>query len=130
MFRWCRHQSTTPLYAIHTLTNNKPNILIINIGSNNMRNEIIKIVTLCKSYGVNEILVSGVTPRHGCQTKIDELNTILEIKQDEFNYRFIKNENIMPALHLRRDKVHLNEYGLNVLANNFINILHDDRYSA
>ena len=41
------------------------------------------------------------------QTNINELNTILEIKQDEFNYRFIRNENIMPALHLWRDKVHL-----------------------
>ena len=67
--------------------------------------------------------LSGVKPRHGYQTKINELNTILEIKQDEFNYRFIKNENIMPALHLWRDKVHLNEYGLNVVANHFINIL-------
>ena len=86
-------------YAIHTLTNNKPDIVIINISSNNTRkdkpisiaNEIIKIVTLCKSYGVNEILVSGVTPRHGCQTRINELNTILEIKQDEFNYCFDYN---------------------------------------
>ena len=60
-------------------------------------------------------------PRHGCQTKMNEL------KQDKFNYRFIKNENIMPALHLWCDKVHLNEHGLNVLANHFINILNDDR---
>ena len=36
----------------------------------------------------------------------------------------------MPALHLWRDKVHLNEYGLNVLTNNFINMLNDGRYSA
>ena len=65
---------------------------------------------------------------HGCQTKINELYTILEIKQDEFNYSFTKNENSMPALHLWRDNVHL--YGLNVIVNNFINILNDDRYSA
>ena len=92
--------------------------------------QLITLVTLCKSYGVNEILVSGVTPRHRCQTKINEFNTILEIKQDEFNYCFIKNENIMPALHLWCDNVHLNEYGLNLLVNNVINILNDDRYSA
>ena len=39
-----------------------------------IEDEIIKIVTLCKSYGLNEILVSGVTPRLGCQTKMNEVN--------------------------------------------------------
>ena len=83
----------------------------------------INIVKLSKRYGgVNEIIVSGVTPRHGCQTKINEVNSILELKQDEFNYRFIKKENIMPALHLWRDKMHLNESGLDLLANNYIYI--------
>ena len=52
-------------YAIHSLKYNKPDIVIINIGSNNMRKdkpiliaeEIINIVMLCKRYGVNEILL-------------------------------------------------------------------------
>ena len=56
-------------YAIHTLTNNKPDIVIINISSNNMRrdkpiskaDEIINIVTLCNSCGVHEILVRSNT---------------------------------------------------------------------
>ena len=42
----------------------------------------------------SQIFVSGVTPRYGCQTKINELNSMLDIKQVESNYRFIKNENI------------------------------------
>ena len=125
-------------YAIHTLKKNKPDIVILNIGSNNMRkdkptsiaDDIINIVSLCKSYGVKEIFVSGVTPRYGCQTKINELNSMLGIKQVESNYRFIKNENIMPTSHLWREKVHLNECGLTILVNNFINILNDDTYSA
>ena len=36
----------------------------------------------------------------------------------------------MSVFHLWRDKVHLNESGLEVLANSFISILNDDRYSA
>ena len=55
---------------------------------------------------------------------------MLDIKQVESNYRFIKNENIMLTSHLWRDKVHLNECGLTISVNNFINILNDDTYSA
>ena len=50
---------------ISQLTDDFPDFLqslniLISIGD-----EIINIVTLFKSYGVNEILVSVVTPRHG-----------------------------------------------------------------
>ena len=116
-------------YATPTLTNNKPDIVIINVGSNNMRrdkpvciaDDIIGIASQCKTYGVNQVLISGLTPQIGSQTKIDELNSILESRQEEWKYSFLQNQNILASEHLWRDKVHLNDAGLALLANNFLN---------
>ena len=73
--------------------------------------------------------MAGITPRQGCQSKIDELNNLLECKQPEFQYTFINNENILPSEHLWRDKLHLNDAGLSILANNFISILNDNSFN-
>ena len=95
-------------YAMHTLENDKPDIVIINAGSNDTRNEkpiviaenIINIAILCKNYGVNQVFVPGITPRREYQTKIDDVNDLLRNKQHAFNYVFIKNENIIASEHL------------------------------
>ena len=120
-------------YTTHTLINNKPDIVIINVGSNNMRrdkpvciaDDIIGIASQCKKYGVNQVLISGLTPQIGSQKKIDELNSILESRQEECEYSFIQNQNILASEHLWRDKVHLNDAGLALLANNFLKALND-----
>ena len=56
-------------------------------------------------------LVSAVTRRHGFQTKINELNRLLEGKQNESDFIFIDNTNILSSEHLWRDRVHLNDSG-------------------
>ena len=81
-------------YALHTLQTNKPEIVIINIGLNNIKKDkpitiaedIISLATVCKSYGVQKVFVSGITPRYSYQTKINELKNILEGKQVEYGY--------------------------------------------
>ena len=104
--------------ATHTLQNDKPDIIIINAGSNNIKTDkpvtiledIANIVITCKKYGVTEVFVSSLTPRLGCQSKIDELNKLLYEKQREFEYTFIKNDNIISSDHLWRDNIHLNNF--------------------
>ena len=121
-------------YALHTLQTSKPEIVKINIGLNNIKKDkpitiaedIISLATVCKSYGVQKVFVSGITPRYSYQTNINELNNILEGKQVEYGYFFIKNVNVLAHEHLWRDKVHLNDAGLDMLANNFLDILNDD----
>ena len=121
-------------YALHTLKKDKPDIVIINVGSNNMKTDkpitiaedLISLTEVCKTHGVGKVYISGITPRHGYQTKIDELNNILEGKQVNYHYSFIKNDNIVPNEHLWRDKIHLNDAGLDKLANNFLYVLNND----
>ena len=80
--------------------------------------------------GVEQIFVPGVTPRHGLKTKINELNRLLEGKQNESDFIFIDNTNILSSEYLWRDRVHLNDSGIAKLADNFITALNNDRYSG
>ena len=56
-------------FALYVLENDKPDIVIINVGSNNMRKDkpvtvaedIITLVDLCKKQGVGQTFVSAVT---------------------------------------------------------------------
>ena len=125
-------------FASYVLENDKPDIVIINVGGNNMSkdkpiivaDDIMDIVHLCKMQGVEQTFVSGVTPKHGFQTKINELNRLLEGKQNESDFIYIDNTNILSSEHLWRDRVHLNDSGIAKLADNFITALNNDRYSG
>ena len=102
--------------------------IIINVGTNNLSYqnqieneimmEIIEIAKKCHQYGINEIFIAGLTirPRYDKQININNLLTEYATK---FNYRFIDNTDIMEK-HLWKDKLHLNEQGTIILANNFI----------
>ena len=50
---------------------------------------------------------------------VEEINKLICEKQVFYDYRVIKNANITRE-HIWRDKIHLNESGLSLLANNFI----------
>ena len=52
--------------------------------------DLISLSEVCKTHGVRKVYISGIAPRHGYQTKIDELNNILEGKQVNYHYSFIK----------------------------------------
>ena len=117
-------------YCIPTLRDDQPDIAIIHIGSYSlyrndnfgMVDEILNIVDICKSYGVNEVFVSGITCRHQFYKNVCEINNMLRSKQFIKDFIFIDNANLKPE-HIWRDKIHLNDNGTSILTNNFIRCL-------
>ena len=114
-------------YCLPTLIDDKPDTCIIHVGTNSLNienpteivNDILNIVEICRSYGVNDIYVSGITYRENFQELVSGTNNLLRKKQLLNHFSFIENDNISAA-HIWRDKLHLNENGTIVLANNFI----------
>ena len=117
-------------HALPTLKEKSPDRVIIHVGSNNLTkkswqspneivNEIISVVQVCRDHGVNDIFVSGLTYRPAFQGKIDEINSMLMRNANNFNYKFIDNGSIRKE-HLWRDDLHLNNEGLSILANNYL----------
>ena len=76
---------------------------------------------------VNEVFVNGIPCRPGYQNKIDDINRILEANGKNFDYEFISSSNIEEH-HLFRDKLHLNNQGVVVLATNFLTALGKPSY--
>ena len=123
--------TTTQLkhYVKPTLEEDKPDIVILCVGTNNFTKKkqsdvqiaqgIIEIVNICQDAGVNEIYVSGIINRPLFQSRVIELNRILEANAETHHYIFMKNSNITES-ELWKDKLHLNNKGVIILANNFI----------
>ena len=122
-------------YMKPTLEEESPDIVILNIGTNNLTKnrtqteediagEIIKMVEECRYMGVNEIFVSGLTVRKGWLNQIKNINNILIQKASAHNFKFIDNENIKYE-DLSYDGLHLQKEGTIKLANNFIYVLNN-----
>ena len=79
-------------------------------------------VDVYRSYGVNEIYVSGLTVRRGYINQINTINRMLKQKAGENNFTFIDNSNIELRL-LQQDGLHLQGKGTEILATNFINAI-------
>ena len=119
-------------YAKEVLEEVHPDTIILHIGGNDLSNpnstaknvleEIINIIKMCRNGRVNDIIVSAITTRPACQEKIDELNKLLKNNANTHNYIFCDNSNIQRN-HLWKDKVHLNNEGMTLLAINYIDIL-------
>ena len=120
-------------YYIHaTLNEDKPDTVIIDAGTNNLTKknqtaeeittEIIDIVKTCKSRGVNTIFVSSMTCRPLHQIKINQINEVLKHHAGIYDDEFIDN-NCIRNEHLRKDGVHLNKQGINILANKLLHHL-------
>ena len=122
-------------YCVHTLMNDKPDCVIINIGTNdlnklesyNIFGNIINIVDICKSYGVNEVYVSGIIFRETHKVKISEINEFLSRRQSVNDYIYINNDRIGKD-NLWNDGIHLNKSGTIILANHFIDVLNKKNY--
>ena len=81
-------------------------------------NDILNIVGVCCSYGVNNVFVSSITYRQQFQKSVSAnnyLNKLLLSKQLLNNFKVIKNDNIT-AEHIWREKIHLNHKGTIILA--------------
>ena len=82
--------------------NDKPDCVIINIGTNdlnklesyNIFGNIINIVDICKSYGVNEVYVSGIIFGENHKLKLSEINEFLSRRQSVNNFIYINNDRI------------------------------------
>ena len=106
-----------------------PDTVIINGGTNNLTKtnqsaeeiteEILDIVDICRKHGVKNILVSSITCRPEFQWKIDDINKLLQDNSVRYSYVFINNGNINEN-HLKRDQLHLNHHGTILLTNNFL----------
>ena len=114
-------------YCVPSLDNLKPDVCILNIGTNSVNKDdtstitkdIGNIVKRCHEYGVNKVYVSTVICRPQFQNKVDQLNTSLRAAQVESDYELIENGNIIPY-HLCRDRLHLNNKGIIILARIFL----------
>lgn len=119
-------------YAKEVLEEEHPDTIILHIGGNDLSNpkstaknvleEIINIIQMCRNGGVNDIIVSAITSRPSCQVKIDEVNRLLKNNANTHNYIFCDNLNIQRN-HLWKDKIHLNNEGMTLLVNNYLDIL-------
>ena len=124
--------SQLKFYVEPTLIEDKPDIAILCIGTNNLSKknqsaldivtEIIEIVFKCKESGVNEVFVSGLPCRPAYQSTIDEVNDLLKTNASTYGFMFISSSNI-EYTHLYKDKLHLNNEGIILLANNYLGAL-------
>ena len=120
-------------YVKATLQEDNPDTIIICAGSNNLTkkrnqtteetaNEIMEIVKTCQKGGVSRIFVSSITYRPLHQDKINKINDLLKHYAGIYNFEFIDNNSIR-SHHIKNDGVHLNQEGIRILADNFLNYL-------
>ena len=117
-------------YCPKPLNDIKPDIVIINIGTNKIgiddpfeiSKDINRIVKICKDHGVNKVLMSSITCRPGHPRLVEDLNNILRARQLTYDYALICNENIT-ADFIWKDRIHLGNRGTDRLTSNFRRIL-------
>ena len=63
--------------------------------------------------------VSSITCRPQYQDKVDAVNVLLQAYGTHHGYDYIDNSEIS-EFHLKRDGVHLNPQGVNILEDNFL----------
>ena len=101
-------------YSQATLADDKPDIMIIHVGTNNITkkrqsdieivSEIMDIVTHCQIGGVNEVYVSSLICRPAFQERINAINHLLARKAIDYDFIFIDNSNIK-EYHLWDDSI-------------------------
>ena len=126
-------------YIEPSLIDDCPDAVILHIGTNDLKHaknqnenpkeiamRIIDIGNKCIAHGVQKVFISEILQRSNASLNkiIHEINNILQDLCTTNNFLFIAHTNIsMDHLY---DEVHLNNDGMNILANNFINILNEN----
>ena len=125
-------------YITPHLEFDKPDIVVIHIGSNNVSynnlnanpavfaQNIIEIGNKCVNYGVQEVVISSIFVKESIKLGafIRKINDELRELCLEKNFHFISNDNIIRK-HICGDGVHLLEVGTNILAANIVSYLND-----
>ena len=124
-------------YVLPTLQDTSPETVIIHVGINNILHkgkmvepdviakEIANIGLTCKDYKVKNIFISNIL----YSTKAD-INSIRVINEkigelcECYGFTLIDNSEVEKG-HLWKDGIHLNDQGIKLLADNYINILNE-----
>ena len=82
-------------------------------------NNIMKVANECKTYGIKNIFISGLTINNRLLSDlINTMNNALKLDCIKYGYHFIENSNIPD--NLWEDGLHLNTSGKGKLLNNFL----------
>ena len=123
-------------YAIPPLEQEKPDIAVIHVGSNNVTydnlgddpnviaEKIIQIGQRCIEYGVKDVIISSIFVKHSLKLSafIRKINDELRVLCELCNFKFVSNDNIIRK-HLCGDGVHLTTSGTNILAGNIVDFI-------
>ena len=91
-------------------------------------NNIMKIASECKTYGIKNIFISGLTINNRLHSDlINTMNNALKLDCIKYSYIFIKNSNMLPD-NLWQDCLHLNSSGKGRLLNNFLVSLNNNYF--
>ena len=122
-------------YSLPHLIEEAPNSLIVHSGTNSIHNkdktpeniadEVIQMGTTARSFGVENVLISGLVQRNNgmvTENKRKEVNRFISDKCSMHGFIYIDNNNISLE-DIDSDRVHLHESGSVKLANNILNAL-------
>ena len=121
-------------YVKEVLEEAQPDTMTIHVGTNDITKSqssekeiaqnVTKIVNTCRNKGVNKIIVSALTIRPKFSAKIGAISKLFSTYANSHNFIFLDNSQIRRE-HLWKDKLHLNDEGRILLANNFLKSLHE-----
>ena len=122
---------------IPSLLKEKPDTVVIHVGSNNithrifddcnaakLADEIIDIGKMCTQYGVKDAIFSSIFVKNSIKLSkmISQVNETVTKKCEENEFHFVSNDNILRK-HLCKDGVHLTDEGTNIFAGNIVDYI-------
>ena len=135
-FNGATSQHLKSFHMMPTLQEHPPDTAIIHVGTNSLRTTrgeaptseediahgIIDCAFTCKSFGVENIVISGICERRGkfFAKRLQKVNDILETYCEYYNFSFIRNDAIKYDTHLKDDGIHLNNDGREILIESFL----------
>ena len=96
--------------GINDIVNNKKFFMLENIKN---------IARKCKKYGIQKVLIFGLTTNRLAQDVIEEVNKLIKNMCNIEGYCYVNNDNITRA-NLFKDGLHLLDTGKQILADNFV----------
>lgn len=123
-------------YIIPNLEQNKPDVVIIHVGSNNisynklnvdpsvLAEKIINVGNNCIKYGVEDVVISSIFVKESIELSayIRKVNDVLRELCSKHKLHFVSNDNITRK-HLCGDGVHLENEGTNILGDNIVSFI-------
>ena len=120
-------------HVIPTLLEDKPDIVIVHVGINDVLNRfdqdqiienIQQMYITCKNFNVNQVIISGIVScKRADNSVINYINENVKVESTTERYQFLDNGNIKLE-NLYRDGLHLGESGKKLLLDNYVNFLY------